>query len=163
MAMVLQIGKHGKMNKEFSCGAIIFRREDKVSTYLIIYSKRNKIWGFPKGHIESGESEKEAAWREIKEETGIADLRFVEGFREEDMYQAVSNRGPHNGTMIEKHSIYFLCETNTTDITIDKEEIADYKWLGLIDGQKLLAFDSLKCLLRKVEIFAQAKIPKGTK
>lgn len=142
------------MEKEFSAGALIFRKEKEEVLFLLIYSGRNKKWGFPKGHIEPGEMEKDAALREVKEEIGINDLRFVDGFREEDVYQAGSNRGPSKGSVIEKHSVYFLCETKTTDIVVDEAEITDYKWLGIIEAEKLLTFNSLKRILRKAEVFA---------
>jgi len=151
------------VDKEFSTGAIIFRKEKEQTLFLLIYSGRNRIWGFPKGHIEPGEAEKDAALREVKEETGIAELRFVDGFREEDIYQAVSNRGPYRGNTIEKHSVYFLCETKIMGIVVDASEIADHKWLGIIEAEKLLIFDSLKRILRKAEVFAHAKIPRLTK
>jgi 8-oxo-dGTP pyrophosphatase MutT (NUDIX family) len=67
------------MDKEFSAGTLIFRKEKEQALFLLIYSNRNKIWGFPKGHIEPGEDEKDAVLREIKEETGISDLRFISG------------------------------------------------------------------------------------
>ena len=140
------------MEKEFSAGAVVFRKEDKISLFLLIYSGRNKIWGFPKGHIEVGESEKDAAAREVVEETGIADLKFADGFREEDVYEAKSNRGLRKGNAIEKHSIYFLCETETKDIILDTNEITDYKWLIADEAVKLLPFDSLKQLLKKALI-----------
>ncbi len=154
------------MGKEFSAGAIIFRKPENWALFLLVYSKRNKIWCFPKGHIEPEESEKEAALREIKEETGISDLRFVDGFREEDIYKTKSNRGKHEGEIIEKHSIYFLCETSSglssEDIVVDGSEIADYKWLSLSDAKKLLTFDSLIVLVKKAEVFAHLDIPKNT-
>ena len=145
------------MDKEFSAGAIIFRKEKEQALFLLIYSGRNRIWGFSKGHIEPGEAEKDAALREIKEETGIAELRFVDGFREEDVYQAVSNRGSYRGNAIEKHSVYFLCETSSMDIIVDAAEITNYKWLGIVEAEKLLAFDSLRRILRKAEVFTQAR------
>ena len=140
------------MDREFSAGAIIFRKEKDQPLFLLIYSGRNKKWGFPKGHIEPGEDEKDAALREINEETGIVALNFIDGFREEDIYQAVSNRGPYKGKVIEKHSVYFLCETKTMDIIVDAAEITEHKWLGIIEAEKLLAFDSLKRILRKAEL-----------
>ena len=140
------------LEKEFSAGAIIFRKEKEQKLFLLIYSGRNKIWGFPKGHIEPGETEKNAALREVKEETGITELKFVDGFREEDIYQAISNRGPSKGSTIEKHSVYFLCEAKTMNVAVDGSEIADYKWLSMRDAEKLLAFDSLKRILRKAEV-----------
>lgn len=140
------------MEKEFSAGAIIFRKEAEVPLFLILYSGRNKIWGFPKGHIEPDESEDKAVLREVEEEAGITDLRFVNGFREEDVYEAISNREPNKGSAIEKHSIYFLCETKTMDVKVDSHEITDYKWLIIDEAMKLLRFDSLKRILSKAHI-----------
>jgi tRNA nucleotidyltransferase (CCA-adding enzyme) len=145
------------MEREIAAGALIFRRDKGKPLFLFIYSGRNKIWGFPKGHLEQGETEKDAAVREIREETGIGDLCFLEGFREEEVYPAVSNRGPYNGTTIEKHSIYFLCETTAADIRVDNDEIVDYRWLSRSDGEKLLAFDSLKRILGKAEMFVRER------
>jgi bis(5'-nucleosidyl)-tetraphosphatase len=151
------------MDKEFSAGAVIFRKEKKKTLFLFIYSGKSKIWGFPKGHLEAGESEKEAAIREIKEETGIVALRFINGFREEHIYLKISDRRPHQRDTIEKHSVYFLCETTTKDIIIDQQEILDYQWQSLAKGQNLLAFDTLKCLLKKAEVFVRGAIPKVVK
>lgn len=137
------------MNKELSSGAIIYRKENGKPYFLIIYSERNKIWCFPKGHIESGEDEGYAAIREIEEETGIKDMVFVNGFRVEDVYSAKSSRGPYDGTVIEKHSIYFLCETKTKKVMVDSQEISDYKWVSFDDAVKLLRFDSMKIVLGK--------------
>ncbi len=146
------------VEKEFSAGAIIFRKDKEMALFLLLYSGRNKIWGFPKGHLEGGESEKDATLREIKEETGISDLRFIKGFREEDIYQATSNRELNKRNIIEKHSIYFLCETKATDIIVDSKEITDHKWLNTHEAEKMLAFDSLKQVLRKAEIFTHVLI-----
>jgi len=138
------------VNKEYSAGAIIFRKNEKEPLFLLIYSERNKIWGFPKGHIEPGESEKDTLIREVQEETGLSDLSFIEAFREEDIYECVSNRLPYKGQRIEKHSIYYLCETNTPKITIDEEEIGDYRWLKAEEITELLPHEGTN------EIFKEA-------
>ena len=151
------------MNKEISAGAVIFRKEKSCPMFLLLYSGRNKTWGFPKGHIELRESERDAAIREIKEETGLADLRFVDGFRDELIYIAKSNRGSNIGAEIEKHSVYFLCETNEKNIKTDGTEITDYKWGTHIDAKKLLDFDNMKDLLDKAFTFACINIPKNAK
>ena len=144
--------------KEFSAGALIFRKNKQASVFLLIYSNRNKEWGFPKGHIDAGETEEEAALREIKEETGLGELRLIDGFREELVYKAVSNREASKGSVIEKSTIYFLCESKSKDITVDADEITDFKWLMMNDALKLLPFDSLKELLGKAEVFLIRRI-----
>ena len=144
------------MNKEFSAGAVIFKKDGKEILFLIVYSKRNNIWGFPKGHIEQLETEKEAAAREIKEEAGLENLDFIDGFREEIMYDVISKRPPSEGQRIEKHAIYFLCETRNQDIIVDGREIADYKFLPLNEAEQMVKFRNLNVILRRAHDFLLA-------
>jgi len=141
------------VGEEFSSGGIVFRTQGEQRYYLLVYSGRNKRWGFPKGHIEPGEDENTAALREIEEETGLRDLRLVKGFRSEDVYEAVSHRGQSKGKIIKKHSIYFLFETKDKEIKVDGREITDYRWLRLKEALKIISFDSAKEILRRADCF----------
>ncbi|OIO33366.1 MAG: hypothetical protein AUJ70_03390 [Candidatus Omnitrophica bacterium CG1_02_40_15] len=143
------------MNKEFSAGAVIFKREGDKILFLVIYSKRNNIWSFPKGHLERGETEKQAALREIKEEVGLDNLQFVEGFIEKIRYDTVSKRLPFQGERIEKYVTYFLCEIKFQDIIVDGREIADYKFLPLDKAEQMIKFRNLTILLRRAYDFLQ--------
>ena len=61
------------MAKQPSCG-IIVKSGDKFLIARSTFSKDNKgreVWGFTKGKIEQGETEKDAAIRETKEESGL--------------------------------------------------------------------------------------------
>ncbi len=49
---------------------------NKHNQYLVI--KRNKKWDFPKGKADKGETMREAAKREVMEETGVKDLTVLE-------------------------------------------------------------------------------------
>ena len=144
------------MNKEYSAGAVIFKKFGEA-LFLVIYSERNKKWGFPKGHIEPDESEKDAVRREVYEETGINDITFVEGFREEDVYECVSNRGPYKGQKIIKHSIYYLCETKVEQIKLDGKEIGDFKWVNYSLAKKLISFESMRNIFMKAASFLGIK------
>ncbi|MEK6732725.1 MAG: NUDIX domain-containing protein [Candidatus Omnitrophota bacterium] len=144
------------MNKEFSAGAIVFKREGDVISFLIIYSRRNRLWGFPKGHLEQGESREQAALREIKEETGLRNLEFINGFKEEVMYETVSKRPPFKGQKIEKYVIYFLCEIKNQDIIVDGREITDYRFLPISEAEGLVKFRNLNKVLRRAHDFLQA-------
>ena len=62
------------MKREQSFGAVVFN-DDKV---LLVDHSKGHI-GFPKGHIEEGESGKDTAIREVKEETGI-DIEIIGDF-----------------------------------------------------------------------------------
>ncbi len=63
-----------------SAGAILYTRQDGQVRFLLVLEHMGHI-GFPKGHLEAGETEEQAALREILEECGIhATLRT--GFRQ---------------------------------------------------------------------------------
>jgi 8-oxo-dGTP pyrophosphatase MutT (NUDIX family) len=140
------------MEKEFSAGAVVYRQEQGRTMFLLIYSRRNSIWGFPKGHIEEGESERDAALREIGEEAGITDLRFIDGFREENVYRTISNRGKNKGKTIEKHAIYLLARTESVKVVVDEGEISDYRWVDIQEARSLIAFESLKRVLENAAV-----------
>ena len=57
------------MFAEFSCGGVILEN-NKVLLVQVKSMKGRKIWTFPKGHIEQGETPRQAALREVLEETG---------------------------------------------------------------------------------------------
>ena len=40
-------------------------------------------WGCAKGHFEEDETAEQTARREIREETGLTDIRFIPGFKED--------------------------------------------------------------------------------
>lgn len=64
--------------REPTAGGIIFRRrpESKEIEILLIQDAKNR-WTIPKGHIEEGESAKETAEREIREETGLQKMKVL--------------------------------------------------------------------------------------
>jgi len=64
--------------REPTAGGIIFRRNptSKELEILLIQDAKNR-WTIPKGHIEEGETSKETAEREVKEETGLEKLKVM--------------------------------------------------------------------------------------
>ena len=56
---------------EKSCGAVVFYNGKSNTRILLVKNNNGRYWSFPKGHIEIGETEKETAVREIKEETSL--------------------------------------------------------------------------------------------
>ena len=63
---------------EHSCGALVFQRGARPPLVLVVCSQRGGHWGFPKGHVEKGESVQQTALREILEPTGA--LKRVDYF-----------------------------------------------------------------------------------
>lgn len=66
---------------EYSAGSIIYRINKNEIEFLLVQSMLNRTWGFPKGHLEAGENNVQAAKREVYEEVGLRpnyDFNFKE-------------------------------------------------------------------------------------
>lgn len=133
---------------EISCGAVIYKIKKNNPMFLLVYSKRNKEWGFPKGHIENDETEKETAIREIYEETGIKNIDFIQDFRSEETYTIIGKREETLGQLVEKHSILFLARAVDEPQNKIDDEIEKVKWLAFKLALKLLKFDAQKKILK---------------
>ena len=98
------------INEETSAGAILYKKTNNAFLFLLVYSRRNGEWGFPKGHIEKGETELEAAKREILEETGINinDTDFLKGFKFTDTYKIKGTLPATKDRIVDKKVVYYL-------------------------------------------------------
>ena len=123
---------------ESSCGAVVFRDIKGEIRYLLIKNKRSAHWGFPKGHIEPGETKKETAIREVLEETGVH-VKIIDGYESVSKYK-IQNR-------IEKIVSIFVGTTTDTSTSIQPEEISDYIWLTYDRALSILKFENDKSII----------------
>lgn len=114
-------------------------------------------WGFAKGHVEQGETEIEAAKREIAEETGIKDLKITPGFKEIEKYffkrsYGLEGEARKKAPWIFKLVVFFLAETKTKEIKISDEHIG-FVWLPIDEAIKKTTFKNSKKLLKEANEF----------
>lgn len=131
---------------EKSAGAIVFRRENNKIKYLLIQYGWGH-WEFPRGLIEKGESLEETARREIKEEVGIEDIKFIPGFKEWFKFFFKLK-----GKNIMKIATFLLAETKTKEVKLSHEH-KDYVWLEYEEALKKLTFKNSKEVLKKANDF----------
>ncbi|MBR2715747.1 MAG: NUDIX domain-containing protein [Ruminococcus sp.] len=133
---------------EKSCGAIIIHKANENNHKVLLVKNHNgRYWSFPKGHVEKDETEQQTAIREIKEETGL-DVEIVDSFRE------VSDYCPFG--KIKKRVVFFMAQTFSTDVTVQKEEIDSYIWVDLNDVHNKCTYDNDLRVIKK----ARANISK---
>ncbi len=126
---------------EKSCGAIIiYKVNENNHKVLLVKNHNGRYWSFPKGHVEKGETEEETAIREIKEETGL-DVEIVDSFRE------VSDYCPFG--RIKKRVVFFMAQTFSTDVKVQKEEIDSYIWVDLNDVHNKCTYDNDLRVIKK--------------
>ncbi len=115
-----------------SAGVVVVRFVDGEPRYLLLRAYR--YWDFPKGEIEPGETPLQAARREVREETGLTDLRFRwgEDFRETPPY----GKG--------KVARYYLAESPSGEVTLPvhpelgRPEHHEFRWLPYAEARALL-------------------------
>ena len=133
------------MNYEKSCGAVVFTRIDNNIKYLLIQNLEG-IYGFPKGHVEDGESETQTAIREVFEEVGVK-VKLIKGFRTEDEHLIPQKES----TM--KQIVYFLGEYSNQDFSHQKEELSNAELVDYETALTLFQFESSKRILKEANDF----------
>jgi bis(5'-nucleosidyl)-tetraphosphatase len=135
--------------REKSCGAVVFLKSTAVNYLLLHYEAGH--WDFVKGNVEPNESERDTVIRELREETGIVDARFIEGFREKVEYFY-----RRQGATIHKEVIFFLIETHTEKVELSYEHVG-YTWLDYQRAIEKLTFKNAKDILEKAHEFLKTR------
>jgi 8-oxo-dGTP pyrophosphatase MutT (NUDIX family) len=90
----------------FSAGVVVVNAAQAAVQYLLLRAYRN--WDFPKGMIEPGEEPIDAALREVREETGLDNLKF-------DWGTNFVETGPYNRGKIAR---YYLARSDETEVRL---------------------------------------------
>ena len=118
--------------------------------YLLIQHNAGH-WAFPKGHAEAGETPLVSARREFTEETGISEYSVIETVSFQERYEI---KRPDK--IIHKVVTFFPAFLNKEAVTIQEEEIADYRWQTYPNAQQLITFQESIKLIRKVYEYLKA-------
>ena len=133
------------MKEEVSSGIILFN--DSGNRKFLLLNYPSKHWDFVKGKIEEGETPHETALRETKEETGISNVEFLNGFKEEiEYYFRADNQDIH------KKVIFFLGKTKTEEVILSHEHL-DFIWLDYSNALNKITYKNAKDLLKKSKEF----------
>ena len=134
---------------EKSAGAVVYTVVDERIKYLLIKSQNGDI-GFPKGHIELGETEETAALREIFEETSVR-AELVSDFKETVAYTMPNGKN--------KAVVYFAAKfQNQTPKHNDGFEHNEYMLLEFEEALNSLTFDNMKEILVKANEYLKGVI-----
>jgi 8-oxo-dGTP pyrophosphatase MutT (NUDIX family) len=130
------------LKKERSAGVVVCMEKPDGNRFLLLNYPTGH-WDFVKGKIERGETLHQTAVRETKEETGISDLEFVEGFEEKINYNF-----QFEGELIQKEVVFFLAKTKTHAVNVSHEHL-DYTWLDYENALEKVTYQNAKNILSK--------------
>lgn len=129
-------------------GAIVLRDGINGREILLLYRNKQKDWGFPKGHVEKGETVQEATIREIKEETGL-DIKVL---------NELSHLRYALPSGDEAELLMFLATPLSTDQKLIKENATDdLRWIPISEAENLLSYQNLKDYFKT--IYIKLKLP----
>ena len=121
---------------EVSSGGVVYEREGG-SVRVVLAARRTRrgelVWGLPKGALDEGESEIDAAIREVREETGI------EAVVEEDLGQ-IRYFYVWEGVRVRKAVRFFLMRATGGDVSNHDDEMEEVRWFPLATAIRRAAF-----------------------
>jgi 8-oxo-dGTP diphosphatase len=113
-----------------AAGGLVHRRnDDGVDEILIVHRPAYDDWSFPKGKLEAGEHEEDAAVREVEEETGlrcrlereVATMRYRDG------------RG-------RPKTVRYWLMTPVAGSVAAANEVDDARFVSLVEARRLLTY-----------------------
>ena len=120
------------MIREFSAGGVVVRRM-RGRPFVAVVRVRDDVLALPKGHPDAGESAAEAAWREVREETGL-EAELVEKL-DDIRYWYV--RG---GERVMKIVSFFLFRYRRGSVADHDHEVEEALWIPLEEAPDRLAY-----------------------
>lgn len=122
--------------KDFSCGGVVFdANEQKLLLVLVENLAGAQVWTFPKGHPEPGETDEQAALREVKEETGW-DCEIERSMMDVDYFYM------RKGIRYHKVVRWYLMKPVRKTGTFAEGEILDSQWLTPTEAKKRISYDT---------------------
>tara|TARA_B100001778_G_scaffold321622_1_gene313190 strand:- start:40 stop:516 length:477 start_codon:yes stop_codon:yes gene_type:complete len=156
------------MKKNFSelplrkgVGIVLLNDENKVFVAKRIDNPKN-FWQMPQGGIDEGENYYEAAIRELKEETSVVSVKFIQEIDKKLTYILPDHligiiwRGRYKGQIQKWFVMRFVGKETEININTKKPEFLDWKWVDLDDLPriavkfKLDVYKSLKQEVSKI-------------
>jgi 8-oxo-dGTP pyrophosphatase MutT (NUDIX family) len=142
--------------KETSAGGVVFKNENGRFFILLINPRKPNFgapqdyWTFPKGHIDEEEDKKNAALREVLEESGVRG-KIIDSLGSVKYFVNASY-----GKFI-KFVDYYLMEYIDGDIANHDREVAEARWFKLEEAEKMLKFKHDKEMLGKARKWIEGK------
>jgi len=122
------------MKTEISSGGVIVKRYGAV-WHVLMLQDMNDSWTFPKGLVEQGETNEDAAVREIDEEVGLSPVRLLAPLEYVEYFY-------RRGGLIKKTVYYFLFAYDGQKDPVGQasEGISEVGWFPFVQAVKIVGY-----------------------
>ncbi len=139
-------------------GIMLFNRRGRVFVAQRI-DMPSAAWQMPQGGIDQGESPLDAAWRELKEETGTDKAEMIGQSRDWYCYDLPADlvpklwHGRFRGQTQKWFAFRFLGRDKDIRIATEEPEFSDWKWADMADLPKLIVPFKRALYIRLIDEF----------
>ena len=134
--------KNSKLPLRKGVGIVLLNNNNKVFVAKRIDNPKN-FWQMPQGGIDEGENYYEAAIRELKEETSVVSVKFIQEIDKKLTYILPDHligiiwRGRYKGQIQKWFVMRFVGKETEININTKKPEFLDWKWVDLAELPKI--------------------------
>jgi 8-oxo-dGTP pyrophosphatase MutT (NUDIX family) len=136
---------------------LVYRRRG-VDVDVVLAGRRRSsgdmVWGIPKGHVEEGESARETAVREVREETGIRGEIQAELGDIEYNYAASGSR-----RRVLKRVHFFLMRAVGGHFADRDAEMDAVRWFPIQGAEAVVTYENERVLVRRARVLIDLGAP----
>lgn len=132
--------------EQVSAGGAAFRINDGKIEFAIVAVNPSRRWQLPKGLVDDGETEEQAALREVREEAGI-ECETLEKIEKIEYWYFGNERGEK--VRYHKFVHFFLMKYISGDTKDHDREVLEVRWTTPDEAIEMLAFDAEKEVVKK--------------
>jgi ADP-ribose pyrophosphatase YjhB (NUDIX family) len=125
-------------------GGVVLNQKNQV----MVVSQQGRSWSLPKGHIDPGEDARQAAVREIEEESGVTQLTYLQDLGTYQRHRIGIDGGEDKSEL--KTIDIFLYRTNEMNLEPIDPENPEAKWLVPEDVGQILTHPKDKAFFAQV-------------
>ena len=134
--------------EQVSAGGVAFRDDGNGLEVAVVAVRPSRRWQLPKGLIDAGETEEQAALREVREEAGI-DCALLEKIETNEYWYQATVKGER--VRFHKFVHFFLLKYLAGDVADHDREIDEARFVPIDEAVAMLAFKSEKELVKKAK------------